>query len=270
MTRLTFSLMVASFLSANCGAAETGGPNLDIAGIKIGMGIKDAMAALKADNPQLQIIVGTHELQGFDKPVHPNVTAQQSPGGGNDGENIELLFTMPPNHALVWGISRINNFAEKNRPSLENTIAALRSKYGPESIPPDPDPRNHNKTLVWVFDAQGKFLPNEHAMALYRTCAAKLQSHFGNSDLPSFNDIQAGTTPSNPCDFTAIITADVQAAAITPGSQQLVVFNLIVRMNDGRLYGKAIEKTRAVATGSAKAQENKAVDEINKRGAPKL
>jgi len=264
------SFLVFALFSISAFGADATGPNLDIAGIKIGMGAKDGMAALKAVNPKANIILGTHKLQGFPSPVHPNAIADQTISGDNDGENIEVLFTMPPQHQLVWGITRTYSYIAKNRPSLENTLTALRAKYGPPSIPVDPDPRDTTKTLTWVFDADGKLLPKEKAMPLYMTCGQKLQSHFGNEDMVSFNYIQSGGAAQAECNSIILITASVQAAGITPGSSQLVVYNLTVRMNDGRIYAKAIEATRAYALRAAKTAESKEIDEVNKRGAPKL
>jgi hypothetical protein len=86
----------------------------------------------------------------------------------------------------------------------------------------------------------------------------------------SFNFIQSGAGAQPECNSIILITASVQATAITPGSSQLVVYNLIVQMTDGRIYGKAIEATRAYALRAAKAAESKEADEVNKRGAPKL
>ena len=271
MIRSSACVMCVALLSASLRGAASGEPNLDIAGIKIGMGMKEAMKALKTDNPKLTVAIDTHNLTGFDKPVQPSVFASQNASPDNDGERIEVLFTMPPNRETVWGVSRTYNYIPRNQPSLENTLAALRSKYGPESIPADTDPRNRTKNMVWVYDASGKLLPRDQAMPLYMSCGGKLQSHFGNGDIASFNDISRGAAAAkSDCDSIVLITASVQAGSITPGSSELAVNNLIVQMNDGRIYGKAIQATIAVTTGTARANENKAAAEVNKRGGPKL
>ena len=55
-------LTVAAVMIAS--ASEAAGPNLDVAGVKIGMSMNDAIAALKADNPKFYINVVSHQWEG--------------------------------------------------------------------------------------------------------------------------------------------------------------------------------------------------------------
>ena len=56
MRRVTICIIAAIAATVST-FAEDSGPNLDAAGLKIGMGVHDAMAALKGENPQFRIII---------------------------------------------------------------------------------------------------------------------------------------------------------------------------------------------------------------------
>ncbi len=61
---------------------------------------------------------------------------------------------MLPKQEAVWGVTRTYNFATAEWPSLQNALDALHKKYGPESVPADPDPRNNTKGIAWVYDGR--------------------------------------------------------------------------------------------------------------------
>ena len=145
---------------------------------------------------------------------------------------------MPPNQEVVWGVMRKYFFATAERPSLQNALDALHKKYGPESLPPDPDPRNNTKAIAWVYDGEGRPLGPRGAQ-LYRTCGT-LSNHFGNGDLISHSDITAGgPPPAANCRSLIMVNASVQAG-IDPASSQYVVNYLGVSLTDGGRYRTAI------------------------------
>ena len=79
---LVFTLLAT--LAIATGAAAQGQapalpapPNLDVVGIKLGMPVKDALAALKADNLGLTLVQQTLQLEGFDQPLLTSVMAQR-------------------------------------------------------------------------------------------------------------------------------------------------------------------------------------------------
>jgi hypothetical protein len=63
------------------------------------------------------------------------------------------------------------------RPTVENTIAALRKKYGPESGSMETRPVQLSVWGVdmidayWVFDADGKQLPPKEASDFFKACS---------------------------------------------------------------------------------------------------
>jgi hypothetical protein len=260
MRSLGFSLLV---LAANAsGATAQSQPpalpaplNLGIVGIKLGMPIKDALAAVKADNPGLSLTPQTLQLEGFAQPFVTTVMAQQAGVAGKDTEGLELQFTMPPAR-------------QENMPSLENTLAALRKKYGPENIPADPDPRNLSKNITWIFDAQGRPVPAAQAKSLNMTCTNYLGTPFGGG-AGIRNELAGANPPPAQCIPLSMVTASVQASSgVIPGS--IVVYNLILQVADGPMYRISLEATRAVAIAAANNREHRQKQEVDKRGAPKI
>ncbi len=248
-------------------SVRAAGATLDVAGIKIGMSEDDAIAALKAHNPRLNLAQPAHKIEGISESVLPLVTGMVMPTGTLDGETVTLLFTMPPSRKVLWGIQRTTNYLAPHRPSTEATIAALRDKYGPENVPLNPGMTGN---LAWVFDGNGNPLAPGAAKQAYMLCMTRMQLHFGSNDIESFNDIQTGLRgPAADATKIILITASVQSTQPNPSSPSVVV-NLNVTINDGTIYGPAIEATRAQVLQAVKARENKENSDVNKRGAPSL
>lgn len=66
-------------------------------------------------------------------------------------EQITLNFTMYPNTPVVSSIFRTLHITDESKaPTIGNTLAALRKKYGPET-----DSYRHMCEFYWVFDYQG-------------------------------------------------------------------------------------------------------------------
>ena len=246
--------------------AQTAAPNLDVVGIKLGTSVKAAVAIMKANNPRLMVQEQTLQLEGFDQLVSTAIEGSVSGEAGKDTEHFQLGVTMPPSSQVVWGINRTYTYATKNMPSLDMTIAALRKKYGPENIPPDPDPRAGTKFMVWVFDAQGRPLAAGPAHTLYLTCSTPLANAFGSTTI--LNELHGVRMPAE-CDAVVLVTASLQSSAnVIPGS--VVVGNLIVQVANGPAYRASMEATRRVVMAAVKARENKQKQEVDKRGEPKV
>ncbi len=260
-------LIVAIAASVFVCAADAAGPDLDIAGFKVGMSEAEVMAAIKTHDPRLVMSQPSHRLEGFSVAVHPSASGMVLPTDTFDGENVELLFTMPPGQQVLWGMRRTTSYSAPRRPSAEATVAALREKYGPENIPPD-RPGLQTVNMGWIFDANGNLLPRAEAKQAFMSCFTPLQRHFGNDDIASFNDIQVGMTKDAlPSNSVSLITANVQS---TQHGDVWVVVNLTVTMNAGSVYGPAIELTRAQALQASKARQEKESNDIKNRGVPSL
>ena len=143
---------------------------LDVVGVKLGMPVKDALAALKAHNGNLKLepitMPGYEALPGvIMTPVFASLrnTAKSADEGI---EYVNLLTTFAPNEAFVWGVTRQVIFGtEASRPTLDNTLAGLKKKYGPESL------RYTDTRLIWVYDTQGRQVMGPPAKEIYNLCA---------------------------------------------------------------------------------------------------
>jgi hypothetical protein len=162
---------------------------------------------------------------------------------------------MPPGKQVLCGVRRTYSSTKGNTPSMDNTIAALRKKYGPENIPADPDPRSLAKSITWIFDARGRPVPASEAKSLNMTCNNYLVSAFGGGR-GIRNDLAGAKRPPAQCIPLAMVTASVQASTgLVPGST--VVYNLIVQVADGPMCRASLEATRSVALAAATNRESK-------------
>jgi hypothetical protein len=251
--------------------AQTQAQSLDVVGIKPGMAMQDAMQALKADDPKFKVTSTTFKYEGFSDPltlvvdaqdVAPTVAAQVT----QPSEHVQLLMT--PGQAAVWGIMRDYGFPMSQKPSMQTTVDALRKKYGQETVPGGPVP--NSQTLVWIYDGQGKLLGTA-SKGLNGTCAGTLQIYIGGNGATAENaDLSAPTPRQWPADCTSItvITAVITSAQIAPN--QYAVSDLLVQMQDGGKYRKALDATRTVIAAAVKAREDGQVKQTDKVAAPKL
>ena len=127
---------------------------LEVVGIKLGMPVKDAVGALKSHNGGFKSgPITLREYEALPGVVMTPVLYAPNPAGPNatSGDDFNLLITYAPNEAFVWGIVRNMGFGTNaTRPPLENTLAGLRQKYGPEST------QQVNCRLIWIYDANGQ------------------------------------------------------------------------------------------------------------------
>jgi hypothetical protein len=135
---------------------------LDIVGVKLGMTLEQAVAALKA-NPKLVIEVHDMEIEAGGKMGRrPRLILAHLPAGGRnpelwgnlDGshEAIGVRMTAPPGPMVVELVSRYVSFANDAPVAATTLLEALRKKYGPESEDQD------RRQLNWVYDLTGKLL----------------------------------------------------------------------------------------------------------------
>ena len=274
MNRIILGMIVVAALVSAPHAEAQGAAALDIVGIKFGMPVADAMRALKADNPRMTLAPTTKTLEGFSSPLMLSVIGSEqplpAPDGtiGHAGEGVEILFTLPPGAEVVWAVQRNYHFATKERSSMDATIEALLKKYGPATLPPSADARDRTKIIAWMYDSSGRAM-GPGGYQVYLACGGFFAAHFGG-DQASINEIQTGQPGPKECQSVTFATATVQGGAVTPGSPQMAVDNLIVQIVDGARHRTSTDATRAVALAAAKARDNNATNDLKKNGAPKL
>jgi hypothetical protein len=142
---------------------------LDLVGIKLGMPVKEAVDALKAHNAGFKPAPNTlYEYEALPGVVMTPELVAPNPAGptASAGDYFNLFITYAPNEAFLWGIVRNLGFGrEDSRPTVENTLAGLRKKYGPEST------RQLNSRLIWIYDAQGQQVTGAKADDIYSKCS---------------------------------------------------------------------------------------------------
>jgi hypothetical protein len=142
---------------------------LDVVGIKLGMPAKEAVAALQAHNAGFKPYpITLREYEALPGVVMTPVLQAPNPAGPNatSGDDFTLALTYAPNEAFVWGIVRNMGFGlVEERPTVENTLAGLRQKYGQEST------REGDSRLRWIYDGEGKQVMGQQAMDIQRQCS---------------------------------------------------------------------------------------------------
>lgn len=143
---------------------------LDIVGIKLGMPLREAVDALKAYNAGFKTDpITLREYEALPGVVMTPVLHAPNPAGPNatSGDDFNLLITYAPNEAFVWGVVRNMGFGTNaTRPPVDNTLAGLRQKYGPESTRQPGGDR-----LIWIYDAQGQQVMGQKALEIYNQCS---------------------------------------------------------------------------------------------------
>jgi hypothetical protein len=245
--------------------------NLDVVGIKLGMAAKDALLALKADNPRLNLTPASFKFEGFANPLVLSVEGNDRAATNVEAvhkasERVAILFTTPPSQEVVWSVSRSYTFPTEERPSLQVTLDALRKKYGPETVPPGP--ANSSQQLVWVYGAQGNPM-GPRAAQLNTMCASTLGTYLGGDGSTAVN-VDIHSPRAWPPQCTSIVVVNAYVSGIQIAANEFAVSDLNVNMIDGGRYRKALDATRAVILNLDRARQQKEADEVNKRGAPKL
>jgi len=138
---------------------------VDILGIKPGMTADQAIAALKAVNPNIKIAIMRSQanwdyMAGLTDDSRTDskklwvygIQATAPPTGAGAPETIFVSLTAPPNPPLVYGVARTAvTFRQGAMPTIENLVAGLRNKYGEENYY---EPTGVE--LQWVFDSHGQ------------------------------------------------------------------------------------------------------------------
>jgi len=153
--------------------AETA-KTISIADVSLGMSPEEALTALKAVNSNFKINVlrldanwdclamitqncmvdpKKHWLTGLDAQT-PRAEAS---------EKFQVQFTSPPSKPFIFNMYRQVEFAKQTMPTVQNVMAGLRKKYGPESV----HPIDSGELLIWIFDEQGHALEGQEAKRIH-------------------------------------------------------------------------------------------------------
>jgi hypothetical protein len=139
---------------------------LDVVGIKLGTGAKQAMELMKAANPAFKIDLVkidldwdylTKRIIGSSGPKKQWVYAikgEVAVTGARGGEMIVVALTLPPSPQVAFYLGRWVEFPTQATPTIDNVLAGLRKKYGPPSY----EQLIGIPQLRWIFDSQGQLI----------------------------------------------------------------------------------------------------------------
>jgi hypothetical protein len=154
------SMLIAAGFAASQTPAQTaqvpagppGGVNAarlpDTDGVRLGMTVNQATAVMRTLFPgsDLQILYSRY-------PKGPSWVSTLRGSLPDHSDNIDVSFSMPPNPQQVLAVKRVVVLAPGKQPTLDNTLASLRQKYGKE-LPPKK--RGDTGVLAWAYDEQGQ------------------------------------------------------------------------------------------------------------------
>jgi hypothetical protein len=137
-------------------AQDTPAGKFDVAGIRLGMGFKEAMTALHDHNPNLKVVPDSFQYPGLPYALTYGINAV---GGG---EGFYFLLTMPPNEVTISKITRVIHYAQDSMPRQDVVAANLAKQYGQVSYDTLPASLTLGwREMFWIDDEQGNRLKGE-------------------------------------------------------------------------------------------------------------
>lgn len=145
-------------------AAQKG--TFEILGIKLGMPVDDALQALKAYDPKLQIAPQSGAFDVLpDLKITPAYVADEKLGAGGRYDRFDtaperflLLTTTAPSKPYVWGIWRVIHYPDSNkRPLAAAFIESVKKKYGTPTL--TDAQKSGEGNYYWQLDGNGKPYP---------------------------------------------------------------------------------------------------------------
>src|SRR5437762_2891224 len=131
-------------IAGMCHAAD-----YELAGIKLGSSLKDAMAALRAHNPKMELHPENAAYPGLPNALTYGIAAVGA------GEGFYFLVTMPPSEPAVSKITWVVHFGQDNVPKQDVLVANLAKQFGPISMDTLPVSLDlGSRDLYWVGHAQ--------------------------------------------------------------------------------------------------------------------
>jgi hypothetical protein len=213
---------------------------IDILDIKLGMPAETAMAMLKKEHPGAKIsLERTRDYESLwynverPNPNHLWVSTIDLVDDGT-GEKIFVGLTLPPTKQVVQAVGRELFF--KQPVGVENIVAGLRKKYGPETygvdskLGPVAAFDGMEKRLLWVFDTQGNREKPEPITKNVTICLGGIAGNMSGAELTLQKSRPYDSTlyTPSPCLSFVILTASIQMASVSPGiSGQATGFNVV-------------------------------------------
>ena len=256
---------------------------VDIVGVKLGMTPEQAVAAVKAYNPNLKIMTLTARLEHPSGPpgnfvrVPYTIDAYTANNRQDLGpvEWIAMQFTMLPGPPLLAKVQRFTGFLASQPVMTSNLVESLRKKYGQD---------NYASTgRGWVYDSNGKLLTR--VSNLQGICAGDAMAtgvpgggatHEGSE---TGAQVSLSNTTSNPAlsnlpeagpdcaPIVWVVASSNVGEDAAPNSQQT---SMTVTMESGALMYMSRRATHAWLQAELDAKIKQENDAAAGRSAPKL
>jgi hypothetical protein len=249
-------------------SAASGAALPDIVGLRPAIPAQQAYDFLKAYDRAAHVYVSATPLGAppiSPKPFPYQLALAQDPN--TPTEVISVSLTLPPLKASVWRISRLTAFEVGKAPTVENVVASLRAKYGPEAILIGNANMAANSKLAWYFDEAGKRVERPGGLSP-ASCAGQLgptdeAGILADNHNLAYTLLQPLDDRQGVRECRAVIVVSAQMA---PGSTNFrVVGRLRVTVADLPLEARAHAATLAwIAKGKAAEaeQESQREDEV--------
>jgi len=252
---------------------------VDIVGIKLGMTPTEAVAAVKAYNPNLKIETLTARLEhpagtpGNFVRVPQTISAYTANVRQDLGpvEWIAMQFTMPPGPPLLAKVQRYTGFVSSQPVMASTLLQSLRKKYGQD---------NYSSTArEWVYDSNGKLLTrvsNEQGSCAYDGFATPVPgSGSGPHPPPGETGAQVNLSLTNAflheagpdCVPLVWVESANVGEGVPPNTQQT---SMEVTMESGALMSMSRKATAAWLQAELDAKIKHDNDAAAGRSAPKL
>jgi hypothetical protein len=162
-------------------AAPARGP-YELAGIKVGMTIREALMALKAHNPKMQLQDESLPYPGLPRPLTYGLNAV------GEGEGFYFLLAMPPSEPRVSKLTWVIHFNQDNLPRQDVLVGNLVKQFGrisSDTLPISLDVGSRD--LYWIDDAQGNRIVSEEIPKKCRNQSAFYLTGVSDGPRPRFD-----------------------------------------------------------------------------------
>ncbi len=244
----------------------------DIAGMKLGTPLKEAMQALKAHNPKLQMQKHTLKYDVLGGELLYGLTFL------SPEERFVFRLTMPPNPIVVSKLSRMLIFTKDTAPTQQILVEDLIKKYGPPSSDSGASQLNdaNQRILVWFDDAKGSRMKEYNSACLTN---ASFSSGNGSQgvDPVQMQQMEASMRlesrfvvgGGDMCQTYRMVQAQLRRCCQTVLAAPDLVGAITVTMGDGPLDEKSTGATHELLVNAVKAKDAKEKEGAQKNR-PKL
>jgi hypothetical protein len=259
----------------------------DTDGVHLGMSEEQAFAVMKKLFPTNLTMYVQKLANGT------GWVARLSGSTGSPGDSMEVHFSMPPNPVQVISIQRGINLDPNKMPTVANTVASMRQKYGPELTTTKYPPGSG--VFAWAYNEEGQPInpqgsanwnPADCAGQAIGTMSGDLVYNPSASQIPASPQLDAasgsqldpvlGPTPlskllsgftSNLCDRDVYVTVRLTQASIqgTP-----VVSAISITLGEQSLGVRDAVAEEQYVAGIQAAKQQQQMKQAQQQKAPSL